>query len=444
MKKIFNIIFAAGIISSCSTDLDQRPILESELGNLSNVQTYLNGAYVQMKVAANEDFSFGEIRSDNSEDNGEEPWQSFNEFDSGLLGNVLIQNYWDGLYKAISIANISLVNLDLELDLEARDDIEGQAKFLRALAYFKLVRVYGDVPLNTASVVSPDDSETLSRKPVADVYSQIISDLNDAQNLLFDTSSTGKPTSYAAKALLGKVNLYLENYTAAITLFEEVINSGNYSLLPSYADVFSEDNELNDEVIYATQYDGAADNDDAENSFSEDMTGVKSVNNPTEDDDQLADGFSTVFAGDTRLEVSLSNDNSGADATCVKYGVQSLNSDIIEIRYSDVLLMYAEALNENGSADFATTLGLLDGIRLRGGQVVLDETIYNTQELVREAIKKERRIELAFENHRWHDLVRWGDAVEVMEIDDLNFLLFPIPTSEVNATGGSIEQNPGY
>jgi len=443
MKNILKLLAFALLFSSCETDLEQDPILEANLNNLSDVNALLLGGYVSLKVAANEDYNFGEIRSDNSEDSGEDPWIAFDDFSVDLANNELIENYWNALYKTISIANITIENLSLVSDQDERDDIEGQARFLRALSYFKLVKAFGDVPLTTSGYVDPNNASVLTRVSSSQIYSLVETDLIASYSLLPETTTDGKPTVYAAKALLGKVYLYQEDYAEAITMFEDVIDSDNYEILSSYADVFDETNELNNEIIFAVQYDSTVDVGDAANTFSAFFTDVKSVNNPTEDDDVLdaAGGFSTVYAGDDRLDVCIS-DNSGEDGECIKYGEINADTDLIEIRYADVLLMYAEALNENGSTDYATTLALLDDLRIRGGQDILDPAIYNTTALVRDAIKFERRIELAFESHRWFDLVRWGDALDTM--GSTVQLLFPIPVSEINATSGSITQNPGY
>ena len=114
-----------------------------------------------------------------------------------------------------------------------------------------------------------------------------------------------------------------------------------------------------------------------------------------------------------------------------------------------MILLYAEAALINGSLTDAEVLDLLDDIRTRAGLAVLDEADYADSDEVLQAIKDERRVELAFEGHRWYDLVRWGDAADTMTalgetLDDSNYLLFPIPDSEVSATNGIIEQNPGY
>ena len=150
---------------------------------------------------------------------------------------------------------------------------------------------------------------------------------------------------------------------------------------------------------------------------------------------------SGAAGGGTDLRKALTIDE-GISAG-VKY-TGGLEQDFIELRLSDVILLYAEALNENGSAATAV-LPLLDDIRTRAGLTALDPGNYNTQALVRQAIQDERRVELAFEGHRWFDLVRTGTVdAEMGETINSNYHVFPIPNSEVLASGGVITQNPGY
>ncbi|MCB0594722.1 MAG: RagB/SusD family nutrient uptake outer membrane protein, partial [Phaeodactylibacter sp.] len=144
--------------------------------------------------------------------------------------------------------------------------------------------------------------------------------------------------------------------------------------------------------------------------------------------------------GNTDLRRALTIDE--ANMTGLKWG--GLDQDWIELRLADVLLLYAEAMNENGSSA-ENVLDVLDPIRARAGLNPLDHAVLNTQALVRQAIYDERRIELALEGQRWFDLVRTGTAdAEMGQAINKNYYLFPIPNSEVLASGGVIKQNEGY
>jgi len=402
MKNILKLLFLSLAIYSCETDLDQVP--ENEIAaseKIDDVERIIFGSYAELKTAMNFEFNFGEIHSDNAKANNEDPWQSFESYDRTLIGNEILTDYWTALYKVISRANLAVNNVN-DTDTELR----GEAKFLRALAYFKLVRTFGDIPLITKSNIAADDNEALTRKPAADVYTLIINDLQDAAATLTTESykdNDGRATSFSAKALLGKVYVYQKNYTAALPILKDVEgNIGTEDQLQQFTDLF---------------------------------LGAKDVNQMTDD---LAAAFET---GDTRLDAIR-----GSDGLTIKYGAEiNLNSDWIELRLADTVLLYAEALNEQSTPEASTvTLPLLDAIRTRAGLAVLDPATLVTQADVRAAIKQERRVELAMENNRWYDLVRYGDAESILGITDPNFFVFPIPKSEIDASGGVITQNEAY
>lgn len=435
MKNILKLLFLSLAIYSCETDLDQVP--ENEIAaseKIDDVERIIFGSYAELKTAMNFEFNFGEIHSDNAKANNEDPWQSFESYDRTLIGNEILTDYWTALYKVISRANLAVNNVN-DTDTELR----GEAKFLRALAYFKLVRTFGDIPLITKSNIAADDNEALTRKPAADVYTLIINDLQDAAATLTTESykdNDGRATSFSAKALLGKVYVYQKNYTAALPILKDVIDNSGASIADvTYAEVFDGSNELSNEVLFAIQYEGNIGTEDQLQQFTDLFLGAKDVNQMTDD---LAAAFET---GDTRLDAIR-----GSDGLTIKYGAEiNLNSDWIELRLADTVLLYAEALNEQSTPEASTvTLPLLDAIRTRAGLAVLDPATLVTQADVRAAIKQERRVELAMENNRWYDLVRYGDAESILGITDPNFFVFPIPKSEIDASGGVITQNEAY
>ena len=439
MKKIIISLFLACTILSCSTDLDQEPLIQVTTENVSDIERSVFGAYLNIANAINVEFNFGEIRSDNTTGGGEAPFSDFDLFNSFLVTSAPIQTYWDSHYFSIINCNIAINNAEGDSSEETAE-LAAEAKFIRAYSYYNLVRTYGDVPINLASTVDPDDTEVLSRKPAAQVYDQIISDLNDAiMDLPSSREESSRPTLYTAEALLAKVYMEQGNTVAAEPLLEDVIMNSGATLLSDYADIWGEDNELNDEVLFAIQFEpniGVANVFVA--NFS--LSGTDNANYGTDD---LVNAYE---AGDLRLDLSIDTAQSNSPKKYIPTDPEQVNDsgiDWIVIRLADIILLYAEALNENGS-DPATVLALLDDIRTRAGLAELDPNTINTQALVLEAIKQERRVELAFENQRWYDLVRWGDAQDEVGFDNADFLVFPIPASEVNATNGSISQNDGY
>ena len=205
---------------------------------------------------------------------------------------------------------------------------------------------------------------------------------------------------------------------------------------PNFADIFGSGTDLNTEVIFATQISGSI----AISDYSGTTFPLWSNGGDTKsDEDPITADLVNAFdaAGDTTRK-NATIDLSGPSRIAVKFGSAGAEQDFIELRLADVILLYAEALNENGNSSSAITQ--LNKIRSNS----LTGTV-STQADVRQVIADERRLELAFEGHRWFDLVRTGEAAAKIGMTiDSNYHLFPIPTSEIFASNGVITQNPGY
>jgi len=371
--------------------------------------------------------------------------------------NVESEDYYASMYEVIFRANNILNFIDIA-DEENQPKYIAEAKFLRAYAYFKLVRLYSDVPLIT-TVISPDDKETpFIRTAEAEVYAQIIADLQEAVGVL-GNGSKGRASKAAAQGILAKVYLSqaTPNYSAAQQLCEAIINSGEFSLQSNYSDVFY--NELNDEIIFAIQYESG--NPLESQGFSAEFTSA--IRAGAEDGQNIVnDNLIADFAaaGGDRTEVSyvtISGSNEvakffpdGFDSTAdPAYGpnARDAGNDYIALRYADVLLMHVEAIMAGGqSASSAGALSSFQKVRDRAGLTTPVSSISLDDLLL------ERRVELAFENQRWFDLIRLGvaeavlsaHATEMEYVFDARKLLLPIPASEINLSNGLLEQNPGY
>jgi hypothetical protein len=432
MKKYLILLTSMFLILSCDVELEQSPDFAPTSASLNDAEAIIFSAYHQHKIAANHEFWLGEMRSDNGNSGTEAVYSAFDIFDANLLAETsseILQPYWDACYKAI-------INCNVAIDKTEDIQLIGEAKFLRALAYFKLVQAFGDVVINTSYDVSFSDIGLYQRSAIADVYNLIKTDLTSAISNLPSTNSNGRPSIYAAKALLGKVHVVLKEYNTAAPLLNDVIQNSGASLLDNYADVFATDNNLNAEIIFAIQFDiSVGKPDNGAGDFTNWLSGGD-AKVPTPVTASLLAAYET---GDLRKNSTILNDEG-----VMKFGISNPTSnDWIELRLADVILLYAEALNET---DVAATnvLPLLDELRLRANLIILNPNIINSKVLVREAIKKERRVELAYEGDRWFDLVRWGDAVSIMNGANSNYILFPIPENEVEASGGVITQNTGY
>ena len=445
MKYIKILLGSLFFITACSTDLDQSPANFASADSLTDFAGVLNAAYYYQLGSVTPLAVMAEFRADNALMQ-EAPYTEFDEFTNNLttMEDQFFGPLYTAMYKSILSANNVIENSTDETEV-------AEVKFLRALSYFKLVKSFGDITINLSPAPSLTDTSILQRQNADQVYSSvIIPDLNDAVAGLSTSIVDGRASKYAAQALLGKVYSTIGDYSSAATELLAVINgasSTGISLKSNFNEIFGAANESgNSEIIYATRISSSIVD---EYSFGSDFwnwfVGDDSKSDLPVDPDLVAafDASDANGGGiDLRRAVTLSDDGLKA-IKFPKEGGLGGEHDWIEIRLADVILLYAEALNENGT-DADTVLALLDPIRTRAGLSSLVGTV-SSQADVKRAIANERRLELAFEGHRWFDLVRTGTVdVEMGQTVNSNYHLFPIPISEILATNGVITQNPGY
>lgn len=408
------------------------------------------------------EFYVTEMRSGNTRTKSQEGEAAQFETLAVESTNGIVSDYYRSFYNIIFRANTVLDNLGSASEGNAVG-YEAESKFLRAYAYFNLVRLYGDIPLIT-SVILPSDQETAyTRVATSTIYDLIISDLETAIAGL-DNTYKDRASKAAAQALLAKVYLSsaTPNYSEAQVLCEAVMGSG-FSLLPNYEDVFFE--ERNDEIIFAIGFESGTSND-SQNFSAEFLNSVgrtSGVNYVTDDFVAVLDVSAT--AGDTRIEHTYRVDpfqttqnqnikylpdgqNGGDNGRTFDSDAQLAGNDWIVLRYADVVLMHVEAImagaEETASATAVASFNL---IRDRAGLGDDADDIITKQELL-----DERHIELAFENQRIFDLIRLGEAGTVLSEYAINNgysysstdLLLPIPQYEINLSNGLLTQNPGY
>ena len=489
LNKFTGILFFAAIISVCSC----KKFLETKQYDRSNELAFYKtasdfeqailGAYSSLNNLYNSGnfyFLLTDIRSDNTSvyvPGGSAGPLSKSEYDDFTLtsNNEHLQGYWDVSYSLIQKSNDIITFLAAaNIDAAKKNQYKGEAEVLRALAYFNLVRLYGGVPLVVERFKNINDSYQKGRNTVDEVYAQIITDLSDAQTLLVTNRNTGDNSGRADKgiatSLLGNAYLTQKKYPEAATEFKKVIDMGEYSLMPNYPDLFKTGQQGNSETIWQAYY--AAGISGSGSSFpnysaplnSEDVliqTGLAfGWNQPTSDIQkayELKDVRRSVISdGFTKSGVYYPYKyiNSYVD---IAAGTGDGNSgkDWYILRYADVLLMYAEAVNETQGP--ATAFSSINLVRIRAGLDPLATTL--TKDQFREAVYLEERRESPFEGHRWFDLVRTGRVVAVMNakvkpLSDPNniglaspinehHLLLPIP-SIVRAIAPKVSQNPGY
>ena len=478
MKLKYNLIAIACLgfsFSSCSDFLEQNPqtdLSENEFYKTADdIASAVNGAYSSLQESDiyGNWYVFGEIPSDNTRNQLSGSVTTQNEFDQFYIDtqNSMIANFWKAAYKVINRTNTVLGRIDgIEINAELANRYKLECKFIRALMYFNLVRVYGDVPL-VLKEISISESYEILREPKENVYNQIIADLKEAQGLpvSYSTAEDGRATQGAAKALLADVYMTLHKYTEAETILAEIINSGRYSLLENtpgslnidgYKNVFSPVNHNSKEGIFEIQFlkGGYGEGSNYANNFAPENSGtnVVAVGGTGGNNIPEMDIYNAYEEGDLRRDFSMSlgyydnrKNNEWVESryVCKFMDVPYQNNDASNnypvIRYADVILMYAEALNQNGKT--AEACKYLNMTRRRGFGYQTTETSPVDLQTTDKAqfalmVEQERRVELAFENHRWFDLIRTGRAVEVMKskgfsLNETN-LICPIPQKQID------------
>jgi tetratricopeptide (TPR) repeat protein len=519
----YSVIIAAGLVvaaAGCSKKfVTLYPEGQVNEGNFyrsaADFQEALVGAYAPLRAAANVAFYLEEMRGDNSffdynaKDRGGSGSEELAEFLDNS-GNTTIQTIWTADYQGIQRANVILDKMKTppgDMTDSARNQVTGQAEALRAHYYFELVRLFGSVPLYLHEVTNAQNA-VVNRSPVDTVYAQIISDLSDALNRLSPPAKfpqSGAVTKGMVATELGLVYLTRKQYDKATPLFQSVTRMG-YALLPNYADVFKTANKNSRESIFEVQYKSGTDGQASQFIYdfipTTPSTGVilgsaANYNNtaggwniPTQNlinayepgDSRLDAGIGVVkghlngqndFLPDSVVSILNNKDTAGKG-----YGyttspahrfvkkqynppyttplVYNTDDNWPVYRYADVLLMLAESLNEEGQPGAA--LPFLNQVRQRAG---LSPATTTDQGQLRDTIAHERRVELAFENHRWFDLVRTGQAIAVMTAYGTgqkqafpfllptaynvtpNKLIYAIPFRETQVNPG-LGQNPGY
>jgi len=471
------------IFSGCDKFLEVNPPYTQDAENYfqspEDYEQALIGAY-DLLQASFMSVWISEIASDNTIAGGESvnDTQGLHQIDEMTHGGVNseLRSLFRWNYAGITRANFILENKD-NIDFQGKDQIIAEAKFLRAFYYFELVKFFGDVPLIIDKRIGAQEATEIPRTPASEVYAQIEQDLIDASSVLNDVSLIkGKATKGAAKALLGKAYLYQKKYIEAADKFDEVINSGSYSLINDYTNLFSVANENNSETVFDVQYTGAEGGGYGclvclEGNAGPGFQGIRQYDGPIYGDgnsynlptQSLYDAFDPA---DPRRDMTVLDIEAFIAAQpnpeSITYGIGAgghtgyYNNKYIKrqgeiglpdndltspvnyrvIRYADVILMAAESHYQNGNTGAAQVL--VDEIRTRAGMPPVSLSSVND-------IFNERRLELACEGHRFFDLIRAGNAQDYIEGFQTNkHELFPIPTLEIDLAGGNWSQNNGY
>ena len=471
-------IFLTSLLMSCSEDfIDLDPISSVSVDRLyqtdKDFQDALTAVYNAFQTQYQNHYIFGDIRADDF-------WQeiykgnswSFSDTFATTSSDGLMNSTWQNYYRAIFRINTILLKI-ADIDNSVVPNKEryiAEAKFLRALAYFDLVRIFGDVPMVTTPLTI-EEGYASGRTDLNVIYDQlIIPDLQAAENGLptsFSASDIGRPTKGAAKAILGRVYMTLNRFGLAETKLQEVTSMG-YELLTDFNAVFDYSNEHHKEYIFDIEYEeGMGEGSLFTNRFlpnfntmavfygvggygDEQMSPTQAYISLFSDDDARKDLTVGVTGGFYDNEGTFLRIPTNTSQTYTKKYLTSVaaandsKANWKVIRYADVILMYAEALNENNKTDQA--IPYLNQVRTRSG--LEGYPLDMTQSETRDAIVLERRLEFGAEGLRWFDLLRTGQAFNVMkDFDMLEYMtVFPLPLSQVQLINDPaiFPQNQGY
>lgn len=509
--KILKYIISCGlslfllVLIACNKQLDQKPQSSVQTSvfysNTNDFTQAVTGAYNQLRDYPDEVLWLGEMRSDdiNATSDGNRDWQNIRNFLPNLTSVGFIQSAWDNNFNGIYNVNTVLDNLAAKGDNISSPTLRvrfgGECHFLRAFYYFQLVRLYGQVPIVTHALGAAD-VEKIKRSPVPDVYNQIISDLDSAIAVLpgsYTGADIGRATKWSAEGLLGLVyltrsgptydgvngpTLGTNEWDSAEVHFNNVINSGQFKFGASYPDIFSYTKENNPEVIFDVQFmttNNGADypsqltpqsfwnglgltgygNGYGSTSFDITRNLRASYANSAAGNVDTRDTFNIAWSYPTATGSNPQTDT--ANPFIKKYinvalrgtGLRDWPINFITMRYTDVLMMKAEAILHGAPGSQSTVDSIVNLVRTRAG-------VPTTSNVNLAYLMEERRREFLGEGIRWNDLVREGMAVTTMNawiaadtvttisqvVND--YVIYPVPEAEILVVPGLYTQNPGY
>lgn len=514
MKRVHILILVGSMgLFSCKKVIDlypqSNPNTTTYYSNPAEVKAALSGCYNGMQGPLFYEWQVSELRSDNSKQGQPGSTASTNRDLSDLdmftpsTSHQGVYNYWLATYNNIRNANIVLEKLGVVYDEATgsinfaditmniadvdRKQLAGEALFIRGYHYFNLVRLFGGVFLVHKSLL-PNEAKVMNRVSAEEIYKLIEADLKTAASSMnalkfsqIPAADLGRATSWAAKGLLAKVYLTQNKKADAIPLLQDVITNSGYSLRPVYADVFAIDKEMNSEILFAVRYKsgGLGLGSPFANTFAPLGTGSQVINGDGDGLNYPTADLDTATNGDTRKPTLIGVFGTG---TAAKYYVKKFFSqvtlvddaenDFPVLRYADILLMMAEAQGYTPAS-----IDLINSVRPRAGLPLYTGAEINSTATFEKALSNERRIEFAFENQRFFDLLRFNKTMTTITAEQTmkehfadeyythyrlyvapaptlqelydnttpQHMLLPIPQREIDTnTQLTIPQNPGY
>ncbi len=493
MRKRILLIFVLAALSSCNF-LDETP--QSVINSATFYKTEsdavaaTNAIYDYLTVGTegifergfggvffNDYWVFNDILSDNcTETIISQEYRTMNDF-GFTAENERIELYWQDIYQTTNAANVVIDRVPLiNMDVVKRDHLVSEARFIRAMMYFEAVRFFGDVPLILHETVDLQDAFA-ARSPKAEVYEAIIADLEWARDHLSDTYRVGlgRATPMACTALLSKIYLEMGDYELSAEEAETVINSNEHPLFTDFADLFKLENTNSGEIIHAVNYSGTLSQGFKPNQYHVRLLPPNLRKNgegpqnafgwevPTDD---LYDSFDPQ---DRRRAVTFITSFTYSNGETVTFDPHiskfwdrenepngnNTDMDVIYLRTADIMLVYAEALNEINNGPDATAYDMINKVRKRARfngtteLAILPDLSGLSYQQFKDAVLEERRHELVMEGSRYHDLVRAGKLVERVSAakpqatPQAFHVLLPIPQRE-RSLNPKLSQNDPY
>lgn len=501
-------LLSFGFFTSCNDVIDLLPQSNGNAttyySNIGELNVALVGCYSGLQRPMYFEWQLTEMRSDNTKmgapGSQSAPNRDLSDLDMFIPATIhqSVYTYWSNTYNNIRNANIILDRLGVNYDPSAgsltlstnnlpiteleRKQIAGEALFIRAYHYFNLVRLYGGVFL-VHKPITAEVAKTVNRSSVEDIYKLIEADLKSAASFLnaakysAASASLGRANAWSAKGLLGKVYLTLNRKAEAVTQLQDVINNSGYNLLPNYADVFSVNNEMNAEILFAVRYKAGGFGLGATfgNDFAPVSSGTAIINGDGDGNNYPTFEIDSAhIAADKRKAVNMA-------LWTTKYYVKKFVHPVVltddgegdwpVLRFADILLLMAEAKGFTPES-----IALINRIRTRAGLPEIGAKV-TTVALFEQALSDERRFELLYENQRYFDLMRFNSTMSTITAEKVmkehfakeyvkhygkypapaptlaqlqssvnaNRLLLPIPQREIDTNSGlKILQNPGY
>lgn len=474
------------VVSACEEDfIGRTPVYSIDSENYFNSEDDYNNALIaayDLLQASYVNVMLGEIASDNTLCGGESATDvvGFQQIDDMIHTpvNSNLRDIWNWMFAGVNRASYILEFQD-KTDFPGKEQILAEARFLRAYYHFELVKWFGPIPIKGDARFEIGDETSIPRSPVNEVYAAIEADLEYAvENLATVAPQVGRASKGAAQALLGKVYLYQDKFSEAATVLQDVINSGQYQLEEDYSLIFEFAGENGVGSVFEVQYSDAEGAgfgclQCSEGNVAVGFNGPRNYSGPRFESGfsfnvPVEEAYNAYEVGDNRRDVAILDIDAWAEETGATFGTgfehtgyfnrkyiprqgdsnlgdQNLTNpnNYRAIRYADVLLMAAEALNRGGIDDEQARTYLNQVRRRAFGD--MDHDISASGAALTDFILEERRLELMGEGHRFFDLVRTGRAANAIEgFTTGKHELFPVPFEEIQFANGNWAQNPGY